>query len=227
MQPASKTSQWNASSSVDNEPPTKVQAIELPEGESDDEYEMVPKKAKKETATVSEGSAPVFVPPRVPAAVPAVSKVVEVVAEDVPADSAAEILPPVAPDATDDDWLRSRTNRLLDLVAPEDIAEIAVPKTVEGLPGITVIKETAPVLETKMDVNTKLIAESKPEADDAAELTDATMDAIRKNGRLFVRNLPYTASEDELRKHFEKYGALEEVRLPCLLSFSLLYLQLS
>ena len=33
-------------------------------------------------------------------------------------------------------------------------------------------------------------------------------------GRLFVRNLPYTSTEDDLRELFENFGALSEVHLP-------------
>ncbi|KAI9291291.1 RNA-binding domain-containing protein [Neoconidiobolus thromboides FSU 785] len=37
---------------------------------------------------------------------------------------------------------------------------------------------------------------------------------ILDNGRLFVRNLPYTCTEDDLRKLFEKHGPLSEVHMP-------------
>ncbi|PVU88989.1 hypothetical protein BB561_005614 [Smittium simulii] len=37
---------------------------------------------------------------------------------------------------------------------------------------------------------------------------------IQDSGRLFVRNLPYGASENELRKYFEKYGPLSELHIP-------------
>ena len=37
---------------------------------------------------------------------------------------------------------------------------------------------------------------------------------IRETGRLFIRNLPYTATEDDLRKYFEPYGHLSEVHMP-------------
>lgn len=37
---------------------------------------------------------------------------------------------------------------------------------------------------------------------------------ISESGRLFVRNLSYTITEDELQKHFEKYGPVSEVNLP-------------
>ncbi|XP_031284877.1 multiple RNA-binding domain-containing protein 1 isoform X2 [Pistacia vera] len=34
-----------------------------------------------------------------------------------------------------------------------------------------------------------------------------------ESGRLFVRNLPYTASEDELKEHFNKFGNVSEVHI--------------
>jgi multiple RNA-binding domain-containing protein 1 len=35
---------------------------------------------------------------------------------------------------------------------------------------------------------------------------------IADTGRLFVKNLPYTCTEEDLRKLFEKFGPLSEVR---------------
>jgi len=40
------------------------------------------------------------------------------------------------------------------------------------------------------------------------------MEEVAENGRLFVRNLAFTCSEDELRLLFEKYGPLSEVHIP-------------
>ena len=51
----------------------------------------------------------------------------------------------------------------------------------------------------------------EPQEENEDEKIDPVIEAIQANGRLFVRNLPYTATEDDLRKHFEPYGALEEV----------------
>jgi len=48
---------------------------------------------------------------------------------------------------------------------------------------------------------------------DEGDKPDPIIEAIKTNGRLFVRNLPYTATEDDLREHFQPFGALEEVRL--------------
>ncbi|KAJ2705239.1 Multiple RNA-binding domain-containing protein 1 [Coemansia sp. IMI 203386] len=41
-----------------------------------------------------------------------------------------------------------------------------------------------------------------------------TIEQIRETGRLFIRNLPYLATEDDLRSAFEKFGPLSEVHMP-------------
>ncbi|CAI9744180.1 RNA-binding 19 [Octopus vulgaris] len=52
----------------------------------------------------------------------------------------------------------------------------------------------------------------------AAELKivpeDEEEEELSESGRLFVRNLPYTCTEEDLEKHFSKYGALVEVYIP-------------
>lgn len=39
-------------------------------------------------------------------------------------------------------------------------------------------------------------------------------ESIAESGRIFIRNLTYTTTEDDVRKLFEKYGPLSEVDLP-------------
>lgn len=39
-------------------------------------------------------------------------------------------------------------------------------------------------------------------------------ETIAESGRIFIRNLTYTITEDDIRKLFEKYGPLSEVNLP-------------
>ena len=51
----------------------------------------------------------------------------------------------------------------------------------------------------------------------AADTLDEGNDEVESGlsvGRLFVRNLPYTSTEDDLRELFEAFGALSEVHLP-------------
>ena len=63
---------------------------------------------------------------------------------------------------------------------------------------------------------------SKPETPDAAdkanddkpkvhEVTAEDMEAVAETGRLFIRNLPFTATEEEVAAHFAPYGNLTGV----------------
>jgi multiple RNA-binding domain-containing protein 1 len=40
---------------------------------------------------------------------------------------------------------------------------------------------------------------------------DDSLEAIRRTSRLFVRNLPYSATQEDLREAFERFGTIEEV----------------
>ncbi|KAF5811229.1 putative RNA recognition motif domain, nucleotide-binding alpha-beta plait domain superfamily [Helianthus annuus] len=57
--------------------------------------------------------------------------------------------------------------------------------------------------------------ENPNETDDVDEPSSSLEDEddVLQTGRLFVRNLPYTASEDDLREHFSKFGSVSEVHL--------------
>jgi multiple RNA-binding domain-containing protein 1 len=194
MQPASKLKTLANSMEDESmmEPPAKLQALEIPEGESDGEYETVPKKSRRKS------------PPKIPVA-PDLAPV-HIEEPIVPEESA---IGPTAVNATDDDWLRSRTNRLLDLMEPEDL--------VGGRPADSTSQNIEQVAETNVSVDPPVnLDDMSPEEPLEAvdeEIPDATVEAIKTNGRLFVRNLPYSASEDDLRKHFEPFGLLDEVRI--------------
>jgi multiple RNA-binding domain-containing protein 1 len=110
-----------------------------------------------------------------------------------------------APGQTNDDWLRSRTSRLLDLEEDEerearlqDEKDIVTPEDTHAAPDIL----ATPVEETEQEVD---------EPRESEELESHAAIA-RGRGRLYLRNLPFTATEDELRGHFATYGTLEEVR---------------
>jgi multiple RNA-binding domain-containing protein 1 len=194
MQPASKLKTLAKSMEDESmmEPPTKVQALEIPEGESDGEYETVPQKPRKKS------------PPKV-----VVAPTPAPIATEQPVALEEPTIDPMAPNATDDDWLRSRTNRLLDLMRPEDI--------VAGRTAGSSSQNVEPVAETSASVDQPVGSNDKPAEetleDQGEENPDPTIEAIKSNGRLFVRNLPYSASEDDLRRHFEPFGPLEEVRI--------------
>ncbi|KAK1420340.1 hypothetical protein QVD17_21855 [Tagetes erecta] len=69
------------------------------------------------------------------------------------------------------------------------------------------------------DDEIKNIHEINPEnpngTDDVDEPSSSLEDEddVLQTGRLFVRNLPYTATEDDLREHFSKFGNVSQVHL--------------
>lgn len=171
------------------------------EDESDGEYEDIPSKeptvlTKEAPVAINDENLPL---PSQPETLADVS--------DPELDKAAPSLAPVG--ATDDDWLRSRTNRLLDLVDPDDpnFASRSA-RAVDESPQIPVTtgprtEEGPRIQDTTVDLPER---PAEPGDGDTAETL------IQKTARLFVRNLPYTATDDSLRTRFEKFGAVEEVR---------------
>lgn len=184
----------------------------VPEEESDDEYEQIPSRKEKsrriEPSLDKSNQVASKIPPRdektdnddTP------ENTGENKAEQV--DSEMTGHGPSATGATDDDWLRSRTNRLLDLVDPDDLDSGAGPSTVDD----TTMQDTE---------NDRVSSHSSDEVtpDAVADVatskestTEDAVDAISRTSRLFVRNLPYSATEDDLRETFGQFGALQEVR---------------
>lgn len=182
----------------------------VPEGESDDEYQDVPKRQDKQrkvdhtTTEVAQGA------PRTASALVATPKAevpMEIDAAGNAPAPASEGPVDVANDGTDDDWLRSRTNRLLDLVDPDDLPP-AQPYQANGASDQSHgtdgdIQEPAP----------GDVAAGTPQAPATSSgPNESPAEAISRTSRLFVRNLPYTATEEDLHECFEKFGHIDEVR---------------
>jgi multiple RNA-binding domain-containing protein 1 len=203
MRPKSTSKTWDTRDSQEQdagEPPRKVQAVELPEAESDSEYEMVPKKSKKQYTPVQ--TAPSLALALTDEVEPSVAEQAE------PQNAQPELIDGL--EATDDDeWLRSRTNRLLDLVDPTDVVAQSAP--VEDTRPSIIPDEHATSAELDVPGDRESGDDKVIENDASQDKPDPTLEAIRTSSRLFVRNLPYTATEDDLRRHFQPYGTLEEV----------------
>ncbi|KAH6609313.1 hypothetical protein Trco_002659 [Trichoderma cornu-damae] len=192
------------------------------EGESDDEYEQIPKRKDKLRKTESSGpSRSLVMNQRLPREASAdqgvLSATKEAVADDVKPPEAEKLPQTAAEAATDDDWLRSRTNRLLDLVDADDLprpAETTTAVEVESTErGDGGGNDDAP--HSPRDAAAARDAPGQA-VDEGAEATDAgdAIAAITRTSRLFVRNLPYTATEEDLHQEFGKFGNLQEVHLP-------------
>ncbi|KAK2598570.1 hypothetical protein N8I77_011972 [Diaporthe amygdali] len=172
-------------------------AVAPVDDESDDEYEAIPAKKQKQQKEIAEETPAAQV--EVPSPMVDPPKAID---QDVPNTTGPA-------DATDDDWLRSRTNRLLDLVDPDDQSALPLPPAPPTqAPAVT----SGPSLaEVELDCATPE-APGEPVVERTGE--EVATEQINRTGRLFVRNLPFKATEAELAKHFQKYGETEEVHIP-------------
>nr|XP_043622445.1 multiple RNA-binding domain-containing protein 1 [Erigeron canadensis] len=78
-----------------------------------------------------------------------------------------------------------------------------------------ITKKHHDILSEIEDEETADLTEKPNETDDVDEPSSSLEDedAVLQTGRLFVRNLPYTATEDDLREHFSKFGNVSQVHL--------------
>ncbi|RMD41045.1 hypothetical protein DV735_g4100, partial [Chaetothyriales sp. CBS 134920] len=100
----------------------------------------------------------------------------------------------------DSDWLRGKTSRLLDLLDPNDVAAADATS-----------KQDAPVAQTASleDEDEDEDAHSQHPEQNPPEPTAPDV----ANGRLFLRNLPFSTTEDDLSTLFTPYGKIEEVHV--------------
>lgn len=189
--------------------PSNVAAVTAPEEESDDEYEQIPARKEKQRRLGSpeQGHPSAGVQPREQPLVSKAPPPLETQTPEVSADSTEtqQQEEPADPHATDDDWLRSRTNRLLDLVDPEDLDSGPASNATKGSEDVEMNEaDVSPAFEHAMGDAAAASTYEEASKGDA-------LDAIRRTSRLFVRNLPYTATEDDLRETFQRFGSLQEV----------------
>ncbi|KAL5425622.1 hypothetical protein PMIN07_011854 [Paraphaeosphaeria minitans] len=175
-----------------------AEEIVIPEGESEDEYQVLSKKPK----TVEQIPSPVVEPAVEPESIMSH-------AHDAPkqVDDFEELPDAPVADAgpvSDADWLRSRTNRVLDLVEED-----------EDIPSLPpAVKHDADTIEKQPEAE---VAQPEPAPAEEAQDEDAAPteeDKVRQTGRLFLRNLHYDITEDDIREQFAKFGKLEEVHVP-------------
>lgn len=129
--------------------------------------------------------------------------------EDIPKTKNSRI-----PPATDDDWLRSRTSRLLGLVDDDDSTR---PQVIADHTGMQ--KGRAPKIVEEHSRSGSIDASIQSDNDvdlinvEAGPTSEVSNDTSRATNRLFVRNLPYTAIEADIEQHIEQHnlGSCEEV----------------
>lgn len=216
MGPQSKNKTWTNDDLTtlmqgpDQEPTVPVIAA----NDTDDEYETVPALTKKTTKQPTQ--------PQPEIVNHVESTLTRPEQEDVEMeDESNEDKPPLS----DADWLRAKTSRLLDF-ADEDDTILNRPQQSggESIPrpaGEDHVMEDFDQAERQASPE-KTLEKETPRDDAQPSERDVAIQTISETGRLFVRNLAYTATEDDLREHFAPYGTLKEV-----ISSHFLYVSLS
>ena len=103
--------------------------------------------------------------------------------------------------ATDNDWLRAKTSRVLDLTDAAPEYAKSVPTDIEDLSKRPTAEQDVRNTEQRITLSTN-------------SSTRPSHNVLDLSTRLFVRNLPYTANESEIESLFSKYGHIDEVRHP-------------
>lgn len=216
MKPKSKKKAWETDAVIQDkqEDMNPSKSGEKPEeGSTDDDYEDVPRKSKRTKADVKDGAArpsselPEYEP----------GEDVDGHGDDAPDDQTTR------PDdqkvsntmASDADWARSRTSRLLGLLDDEDEDTTNEPRSRDVASDIEFTIERpagleAPAVESSMPTPPSDEHEVEHES---KENVNADIQAVRSSMRLFVRNLSYDVQEEDLEAEFASYGTLDEVCL--------------
>ncbi|KAK6074754.1 RNA recognition domain-containing protein [Seiridium cupressi] len=191
------------------------QPLAVTEAESDNEYEEVPSRKAK---PIPHGQS-VQTDARVEPGKASQAKALEHAGDgvDLTEPDLMDVDKPITGDskpvvADDDDWLRQKTNRLLDLVDDIEVSTSApVPVVAAKSLGSPAQSATRHLDTDSPGVETPEQAASVQQKDD---VKDSAIDLVHKSARLFVRNLSYKANDEELHEFFGKFGELEEIHLP-------------
>ena len=209
MKPKSKKRTWENDDAIQASTEAPVDAenqMTIEAGASDDEYEVVPRKAKRTKVD----DPPVEDQP--------VETIMEE-AETTPAANAEENgqqdIAPKGP-VSDADWARSRTSRLLGLLDDdEEEEENNRPKARVASASPSDMEDVEPTKSgsSKATTTTDTPAPAAATDDSAQPNADAEPTGVRASMRLFVRNLPYDVQQEDLQSEFASYGNVEEVSM--------------
>jgi len=120
--------------------------------------------------------------------------------------------------SSDADWLRSRTTRLLGLTdGNDDNTASSTRHAINAQYPADAAQQLPPTVETTHEAYAGPVRGDEEEhiIETDANVTSSTSgpeDQIRESKRLYLRNLSYTLTEDDLRTTFSHFGNLIEVR---------------
>lgn len=214
MKPKSKKRSWENDEAVSgNKDDAAVEHMAVDaEAASDDEYEEVPRKAKRTKVEDQPADhSPAEDTPTEP------TKPDMVGDEEKPTDDV-----PAQGPVSDADWARSRTSRLLGLLDDdEEEEEHSRPKARADSAELSDADDAPPTrpaaVQPVREAQQPVQAPTPPEQPESTQPETATeASGVRASMRLFLRNLPYDVQDEALRSEFAPYGNLEEV---CMTSF--------
>ena len=214
MQPPSKTTIWangerpldSADTATVAQTPTGDAAVR--EDESDDEYQVISKRPKADVS-LQQSSKELVEDDEPWEGFAEDDEPNEHAQEDVEMVEAGPVEAGTATSApvSDADWLRSHTNRVLELVKDDE----------DNTPSRTQDKSPQESKDDRAEVVEDVdmtVPEEPPDAEPEQESANQTAEEekVRQSGRLYLRNLHWEITDDDLRDHFTQYGPLEEVR---------------
>lgn len=216
MRPPSKAKTWKNEQTQDvDEAMPLVEDVtygaEPLEGGSDDEYQVVSKKSKR-TLELSEKPARDSRRPVANSEHAQPPEDQQKPEEEVrnAAEAVEESISSGGP-VSDVDWLRSRTSRLLGLDDDKDESAKPLVEDEDGLSSDEVAGNDVQRKDTPKSPEPRGDEHHGQDVDEEGQ-GDAAENAARGTSRLFLRNLPYDVSEDDLRSRFQSFGSLQEVR---------------
>ena len=217
--PKSKKTAWENETSLQHSEPEAIvdDATALPDtaGQSDSEYEDFSKRSKAVRRRSNSPSAEELVTST------ALNE--ELAGSDRDSEMPEPPKDTGRPAASDSDWARSRTSRLLDLT--EDG---------ETLPNYTAGRNANEELSKSLSEPEKIVTSGEtrsatqnsmptppsegPPSPGKPIPVDADIEAVRSSMRLFIRNLPFDVKQEDLELEFASYGNMEQVGHLLLLS---------
>lgn len=176
-----------------------------PEADSDTDCQHVSKKARKAKPQILETESKLLSPPKTPVETP--DSETETPYADNKSSTQGLGQEPTA--TSDTEWRRSRTSRLLGLLDDEEMLEGEASDTekrnsISGDNNATDLEPLVRKYESSPVARASSALNEKPSS--AGVEHDVEPDVAIENGRLFIRNLTYTGTSEDLRHHFAAYG---------------------
>ncbi|KAI9806432.1 MAG: Multiple RNA-binding domain-containing protein 1 [Piccolia ochrophora] len=129
-------------------------------------------------------------------------------------DQSASVLKEPPGSLSDADWLRSRTSRTLGLET-ESTNSVPSEGATRAKNSRSDLKDTS---QSNMTIDTVVYPKSSIQETlsngDCLSPSDTSVDAIMATGRLFIRNLSYASTEEDIKNTFALFGNLKEVHVP-------------